>query len=236
MRFPQLLEALDSIDLNSELNLTASDSPASTLPAMSDESSSLLHQFPYAPGYGHDNEVGCVMVGSSSLLTPPHPQAIDRVAAAPPLQNVTQAHLLRGYDNYKPPLLHFGWSFESRALLKWATENGIDTTERHGPKSDGSFDEEPNSVFAVTQTEVLEALAAKAGTPELRITFKLAIHVKGYFLPTISSNYRFMKDNIKRVTPERIEALDQYLEDSGIVTDGPAWHLDHELFKWQRIY
>ena len=90
--------------------------------------------------------------------------------------------------------------------------------------------------YSPSPRQKLEALAAKAGTPELRITFKLAIHVKGYFLLTISSNYRFMKDNTKRATPERIEALDQYLEDSGIVTDGPAWHLDHELFKWQRIY
>ncbi|KAF9784381.1 hypothetical protein BJ322DRAFT_1064497, partial [Thelephora terrestris] len=160
---------------------------------MSDENNSLLHQFPYAPGRAYTDE------------------AIDKVAEAPPLKNITRAHLPRGYNNYKPPLLHFGWSFEANALLKWAAENGISTTRKCSDLPDGSDDDEHDSLWAVTEPEVLAVLAAKAGAPELRIEVKLAMHSKGYFLLTISSNYRFFKDRMERVTQERIEALDRYL-------------------------
>ncbi|KAF9784390.1 hypothetical protein BJ322DRAFT_1064533, partial [Thelephora terrestris] len=160
---------------------------------MPDENDSLLHQFPYAPGRAYTDE------------------AIDKAAKAPPLKNITRAHLPRGYDNYKPPLLHFGWSFEPDALLKWATENGINTTRIYGTLPDGSPDEEHNSLLAVIQPEVLKVLATKAGAPELRLEVKLAMHSKGYFLLTISSNYRLFKDRMERGTPERIEALDRYL-------------------------
>ncbi|KAF9781563.1 hypothetical protein BJ322DRAFT_1111490 [Thelephora terrestris] len=146
-------------------------------------------------------------------------EAIDRVAAAPPLQNITLAHLPGGYDDYKPPLLHFGWSFDSKALLKWAAENGIDTTNRYR-NSDGSVHEAHDSLAAATKPEALEVLASKAGTPELRVIYKIGMH---------------LKDNMRSVTPERIDALDQYLKEHGLVKDSPAWHLDHELYKWKRL-
>jgi len=63
---------------------------------------------------------------SSPLLIPPLPQGLRKVAAASPLPNITRAHLPRGYSNYKPPLLYFGWSIKSKAR-----EVGSGAWDRH---------------------------------------------------------------------------------------------------------
>jgi len=168
------------------------------------------------------------------LLTPPHPQGFRQVATALPLPNVTRAHLPRGYANYKPPLLHFGWSFDPDALLEWGVKNGIDTTEKC-QEFDGPIIEEPDSISTVTNQEAMEILAKKAGTPELQPTFKMSVRANGNFLITISSNYSFLKDR-KTIPQVRIDALDRYLKEQGIVQDSPGWHLDYEHYMWRRIY
>lgn len=157
------------------------------------------------------------------------------MATAPPLPNVTRAHLPKGYDNYKPPLLHFGWSFEPDALLGWAAKNGIDTTERGRVTPDSPIIEEPNSLSTVTTEETMRILAEKAGTPDLQPVFRLGVRADGNFVIAISSNYRFLKDR-KTIVQGRIDALDRYLKEQGIVEDSPAWHLDYEHYMWRAIY
>ena len=169
------------------------------------------------------------------LLTLPHPQGFFKMATAPPLPNVTRAHLPRGYDNYKPPLLHFGWSFDPDALLEWGAKNGIDTTERCQEFCDGPIIDEPNSISTVTSQEAMEILAEKAGTSDLQPTFKMSVRANGNFIIAISSNYSFLKDR-KSIPQVRIDALDRYLKEQGIVQDSPAWHLDYEHYMWRQIY
>ena len=114
------------------------------------------------------------------------------MATAPPLPNVTRAHLQRGCDNYKPPLLHFGWSFDPDALIKWGAKNGIDTTERCQEFSDGPIIEEFDSMSTVTNQAAMEISAEKAGTPDLRPTFKTSVRANGNFI-VISSKYSFLR-------------------------------------------
>ena len=162
-------------------------------------------------------------------------QGFLKVATALPLPNVTRAHLPRGYDNYKPPLLHFGWSFDPDALLKWGAENGIDTTERCQEYRNGPVIEEPDSLSTVTTEEAMKVLAEKAGTPDLQLAFKLSVREGGHFIIAISSNYSFLKDR-KSIAQGRIDTFSRYLKERGIVQDPPAWYLDYEHYMWRRIY
>ena len=166
---------------------------------------------------------------------PSHPQGIRIVKTAPPLRNIAGEHLPGGYITHKPPLLHFGWPFERKALLKWAAEHGVDTTARYQSDEEGPVIEEPNSLSAATQRGALATLAKEAGTPNLKLEFELGRHFKDHFLLTISSNYRFLTDQ-KSITQGEINLLDKYLKDHKIVQDSPAWHLDIEHYEWCRIY
>ena len=157
------------------------------------------------------------------------------MATALPLPNVTRAHLPKGYNNYKPPLLHFGWSSDPDALLKWGKENGIDTTERCQEYRDGPVVEEPDSLSTVTTREVMKILAEKAGAPDLQPTFKLSVRASGPYIIAISSNYSFLKDR-KTIAQGRIDTLNRYLKEQGIVQDPPGWHLDYEHYMWRLIY
>jgi len=147
----------------------------------------------------------------------------------------SRAHLPRGYDNYKPPLLHFGWCFRPKTLIEWGAKNGIDTTERCQEFEDGPIVEDPNSLSTVITDEAMKILVEKAGRPDLEPTFKMSVRANGNFIIAISSNYRFLKDR-KNIEQGRIDALSRYLKEQGIAQDPPAWHLDYEHFKWQRIY
>jgi hypothetical protein len=140
-----------------------------------------------------------------------------------------------GYLNYKPPLLHRGWTLVPKALLEWGVANGFETTRRFHSGPDKPVIEEPNSLWTVTQPEVLKDLAKKAGTPHLRPAFKLSMRSKGFRLITISTNYSFLKDK-KTISLKRIETFGQYLKEWGIVEDAPGWHLDYEHYMWRRIY
>jgi len=78
-------------------------------------------------------------------------------------------------------------------------------------------------------------LAEKAGTPHLKIRFKLGISLEGYDLITISSNYTLLRDK-KSIKLDHINALDGYLKRHRIAQDSPAWYLDLERFQWVQIY
>ena len=81
------------------------------------------------------------------------------MATAPPLPNITRAHLPKGYDDYNPPLLRFGWTIDSHALVRWGAENGIDTTERCQESANSPIVDEPNSLSTVVTREVMRLLA-----------------------------------------------------------------------------
>lgn len=156
------------------------------------------------------------------------------MAAAPPLPQITPAHLPGGYKNLKPPLLYFGWSFEPEDLLQWATRNGINTTvEFRGPV--GPPKKEHNSFAAVIEPEVLKTLTDNAGTSNLRLRFEYGARSEGRFLLVISSNYSFARDQ-KVITKPQIDVLDKYLKEQEVAKHDPAWHLDCELFKWRLLY
>jgi hypothetical protein len=157
------------------------------------------------------------------------------MAAAPPLPYITGVHLPMGYSHYKPPILHFGWSFDPEALVRWAAENGIDTTKRYQSSADSPVVEEHDSVFAVVRPEPLAILAKEAGTPHLKLMFNLGIRSGGFHLLTISSNYNFLKDK-KSISQRHIDTLDEYLKTHKIVQDSPGWHIDYEHHTWRRIY
>ena len=118
--------------------------------------------------------------------------------------------------------------------LEAESANGIDTTLRDKTRPGRPAVERPNSLLAVTTPEVLAILAEKAGTPGLKLKLELGIHLEGCFLITIGSNYSFLKDR-KFITQGRIDALDKYLKEHGIVENSPAWHLDYDHYKWRRI-
>ena len=163
-------------------------------------------------------------------------QGMSKVARAPPLPGITESHLPRGYDNYKPPLLHFGWSFNKGALLEWGAKVGIDTTGRYGSSlGDGQIIEVPNDVWTLTKDKVMALLAQKAGTLDLRPTFKLSVRVNDNLIIAISSNYRFLKDR-KTISQAQIDTFGQYLEEQKIAKNPPQWHLDFDDYKWERIY
>lgn len=119
--------------------------------------------------------------------------------------------------------------------MKWGAENGIDTTERCQEYRDGPVIEEPDCLATVTTREALKILAGKAGTPDLRPVFKLSVHAGGDYIIAISSNYSFLKDR-KTIAQGRIDTLDRYLKEQGIVRDSPAWYLDYEHYRWRQIY
>ena len=60
--------------------------------------------------------------------------------------------------------------------MRWAAENRIDTTKtyRNGV-------EKPGSLSTVTQPGALKIVAVKAGTPDLRLAFKLSVLVEGNY-------------------------------------------------------
>jgi hypothetical protein len=198
-------------------------------------SDSPLHQFPYAPGLSYDNEARDKVAGSVFPCQCFSTQGLDKMVAAAPLPTISPLHLPRGYRNYKPPLLHCGWSFVPKALLEWGVANGVNITRKFQNGPDEPDVEEPNSLWTVTQPAVLNDLAKKAGTPHLRPTFKLSVRSKGCRLITISTNYSFLKDK-KYISRKDIETFGQYLKERGIVEDAPGWHLDHEHYMWRRIY
>ena len=156
------------------------------------------------------------------------------MAAAPPLPEISVKHI-PGCTEYKPPVLYFGWYLELEPLLKWAAENGIDTTKRYWPGPNKPVIEEPNSILAVTTPEAMKTLVEKAGTPHLKLELELGVRAGAHLLISISSNYRFLKDR-KSITRCHINALDKYLKEHGIVVDSPAWHIDLKHFKWVQIY
>lgn len=154
-----------------------------------------------------------------------------RVRTAPPLPGITEAHLPRGYDDFKPPLLHFGWCFEEGALVEWGAKVGIDTTARYSSGlCDGQIIEQLNCVWTVTKYAAMKILAEKAGTPDLKPEFALSVRASGNLIIAISTNYRFLKDR-KTISQARIDAFSQYLKEQGIAKDPPQWYLDYDRYK-----
>jgi len=193
-------------------------------------------QFPYTPGHPYDDEVrGVAAVSVSPLLMMLHYSGTSRGDNRPPHSRGSPKYTSQEVAVTTPPVLHFGWYLKKGPLLKWAAENGIDTTMRGSSNVDGPVEDEPNSLFAVTTPEALAILAKKAGTPGLRLKLQQSARVGAWFLITITHNYRYVKDR-KYITQARIDALDKYLKEHGIAVDSPAWHLDHKDFKWLRLY